>query len=63
MQETLFHRSDTPQSQMQAINALNTRFGRDTITYAAPGRRRGWRLRSSFLSPRYTTSWQELLAV
>ena len=65
VQETLFHRSDTPQSQarMQAIDALNARFGRDIVTYAASGRRRGWKLRSSFHSPRYTTNWRELLKV
>lgn len=65
VQETLFHRADTPASQarMRAIDALNARFGRDTVTYAASGRRRGWKLRSSFHSPRYTTSWQELLKV
>jgi DNA polymerase V len=65
VQETLFHASDTPASQarMRAIDALNARFGRDTVTYAASGRRRGWKLRSSFHSPRYTTSWQELLSV
>lgn len=65
VQETLFHASDSPASiaRMQAIDALNARFGRDTITYASSGRRRAWKLRSSFHSPRYTTSWGELLEV
>jgi DNA polymerase V len=38
VQETLFDASDSPASQarMQAIDALNARFGRDTVTYAYP---------------------------
>jgi DNA polymerase V len=48
---------------MRAVDALNRRFGRDTVTYAASGIRRAWKLRSAFLSPRYTTSWDELLRV
>jgi DNA polymerase V len=42
-------------ARMRAVDALNRRYGRDTVTFAASGRRRGWRLRSAFLSPRYTT--------
>ena len=48
---------------MRAVDALNRRYGRDTVTFAASGRRRGWKLRSEFLSPRYTTRWDELLLV
>jgi DNA polymerase V len=48
---------------MRAVDALNRRYGRDTVTFAASGRRRAWKLRSEFLSPRYTTSWDELLQV
>ena len=48
---------DTPRSKarMRAVDALNRRFGRDTVTFAASGRRRAWKLRSEFLSPRFTT--------
>ena len=31
--------------------------------FAAAGIRRPWKLRSEFLSPRYTTCWDELLTV
>ncbi|WP_158804942.1 DUF4113 domain-containing protein [Acidisoma sp. L85] len=48
---------------MRVIDELNVRYGRDTITYAASGRRRAWKLRNDQLSRRYTTSWEELLAV
>jgi DNA polymerase V len=43
-------------ARIRAVNALNRRYGRDTVTFAASGRRRGWKLRNAFLSPRYTTS-------
>ena len=57
--------ADTPRSQarMRALDHLNRRFGRDTVTFAATGRRRAWKLRSEFLSPRFTTNWDELLRV
>ena len=45
------------------VDSFNARYGRDTVTYAASGRRRAWKLRSDQLSPRYTTDWDELLSV
>jgi DNA polymerase V len=47
---------------MRTVDSLNARYGRDTVTYAASGRR-AWKLRSDQLSPRYTTDWGELLSV
>lgn len=55
--------SAATQARMRAVDALNRRFGRDTVTFAAAGARRAWKLRSAFLSPRYTTRWDELLRV
>ena len=57
--------ADTPRSKarMRAVDMLNRRFGRDTVSFAAAGRRRAWKLRSEFLSPRFTTNWDELLRV
>ena len=61
----LFDRPDTPRSQarMRAVDGLNRRFGRDTVSFAASGRRRAWKLRSEFISQRFTTDWDELLRV
>jgi len=50
-------------ARMRAVDAINLRYGRDTVTYAATGTRRAWKLRSEFISPRYSTSWEELLSV
>jgi len=65
VQGALFDRPDTPRSlaRMRALDGLNRRFGRDTVSFAAVGRQRTWKLRRGFLSPRFTTSWDELLQV
>jgi DNA polymerase V len=39
------------------------RFGRGTVGFGAAGERHGWKLRREFISPRYTTVWDELLRV
>jgi DNA polymerase V len=61
----LFDASDAPARQrlMRVLDSLNARYGRDTVTYAASGRRRAWKLRSDQLSARYTTDWDELLSI
>jgi DNA polymerase V len=55
--------SAASQARMRAVDRLNRHFGRGTVTFAAAGIRRPWKLRSAFLSPRYTTRWDELLRV
>ena len=50
-------------ARMQAVDKLNGRYGRDTVRFAATGVRRPWKLRRDFISPRYTTCWDELLTV
>jgi hypothetical protein len=59
-----FDRHDRPRSlaRMRALDALNRRFGRNTVSFAGAGRHRR-KLRSRFLSPRFTTSCDELLRV
>ena len=51
------------QQLMQALDAANQRWGRDTIHYADTGTGRAWKMRQSRKSPRYTTSWTELPVV
>lgn len=48
---------------MQAIDRANVRWGRDTIKFAASGINGSWRMRRDMCSPRYTTTWNELLTV
>jgi DNA polymerase V len=65
VQNGLFDRPDGAKSQacVRALDKLNRRFGRNTVTHAATGVRRGWSMQRGSLSPRYTTSWDELLTV
>ena len=65
VQGGLFDRPDTPATQrlMRAVDSVNGRHGRYTISFASSGRHRAWKLRSEQLSLRYTTSWKELLRV
>jgi hypothetical protein len=37
--------------------------GRDTLTFGATGRRRAWKMQREFLSPCYTTNWNDLLRI
>lgn len=65
VQEGLFDKADSPRraALMRTVDRLNTRFGRDAVTFAAVGQRRPWKLRRELLSPCYTTAWDELLRV
>jgi DNA polymerase V len=65
VQAGLFDPPDNPRSKarMKALDFLNGRYGRDTLTFAATGRARAWKLRRELLSKRYTTDWNELLSV
>jgi DNA polymerase V len=65
VQEGLFDKADSPRraTLMRTIDRLNLQFGRDTVTFAAAGIRRPWQMSRKFLSPCYTTAWDELLRV
>ncbi len=65
VQGSLFLRPDRPERSalMQAMDALNARYGRDRVRYACSGQDRPWQLRAEYLSQRYTTRWSELLSI
>lgn len=65
VQGDLFGRPDSEVSKglMMSLDQINRRYGRGTVTYGTAGRTQKWKLRSEHISPRYTTSWQELLRV
>ena len=46
---------------MAAMDAINARFGRETMRMASTGTARPWRARQQQLSPRYTTRADEIL--
>ncbi|NHQ93287.1 Y-family DNA polymerase [Janthinobacterium lividum] len=47
-------------STMAAMDALNERFGRDTVHLGSAGLVRRWAMLSENRTPRYTTNWMEL---
>ncbi len=65
VQAGLFHMPDTPARQdlMARLDGLNSRYGRDTVAFAASGIQKAWKLRSDQKSSAYTTRWNDLLRV
>ncbi|MDR5885003.1 Y-family DNA polymerase [Vreelandella janggokensis] len=64
--------AETPQTEadaqrserlMTTVDKLNREFGRGTIQMGLPRKGNAWALRSERRTPRYTTQWNELLAV
>ena len=45
---------------MNALDKINLVWGRDTIKYASSGIKKPWSMKRTMLTPRYTTSWDEL---
>lgn len=62
---SLFPSRDPEKSKalMVAMDAINGRFGRDTVQPVATGREKKWRMRRAQLSPCYTTRIGDLLEV
>lgn len=51
---------DQRASRMKAFDAINSRYGRTTIRYAAEDLSQRWEPKHQLRSPRYTSDWQEL---
>ena len=45
---------------MQCMDAINKKYGSQTIGAAAKGTHQNWTMKRDFLSPQYTTNWQHL---
>lgn len=64
-QTHLFEKKDFSKSEnlMKALDSINKNFGQKGLFYASQGIERKWQALSDHRSPRYTTSWNELLEV
>jgi DNA polymerase V len=51
------------QTRLRAFDAINSRYGRQTIRYAAEDLSQAWQPKRQLRGPRYTTSWEELPTV
>ena len=65
VQESLFDRTRrcAPHHPHAHDRQTQPRHGRDTVSFAAAGIRRPWKMQRDRLSPCYTTDWEELLRV
>ena len=63
VQESLFDRKDDARriTLMRTLDRINRGHGRDTVSFAAAGIRRPWKMQRERLSPCYTTEWEQLL--
>ena len=55
----LFSSPENP-ALMEALDALNIKFGRDAVFLAAQGTTQHWQMSREFLSPQYTTRLKDL---
>ena len=55
-----FQETEKMHRVMKTMDRINKTMGRGAIHYAAEGISKAWSMRREFLSPRYTTHWEEL---
>jgi DNA polymerase V len=65
LQSNLFDNTDleivrSAATRLRAVDAINSRYGRQTVHYAAEDLSDTWQPKRALRSPRYTTNWQEL---
>jgi DNA polymerase V len=59
-QHDLFNPEPNNQLLMSVFDALNQRYGRDTVFVAAQGIEQKWSMRRDMLTPQYTTRWKDV---
>lgn len=65
LQCSFWNTGDTEKQKkiLKTIDECNQLYGRNSIFFGAMGTEKKWALRANFLSPRYTTSFSELLRI
>ena len=48
---------------MAVLDAINQRYGRQTLKLGSEGFKAPWKMKQNFKSPGYTTNWNELIGV
>lgn len=64
-QSDLFYKSNISRSDglMKAIDSVNCKYNAIAIDYASSGTRRRWKRKENYVSPKYTTKWDDLCIV
>lgn len=60
LQPDLFQTQQTKPQLMQVMDEINQRYGTDTVFFAGQGVQPKWKMRRDYLTPQYTTCWQDL---
>ena len=55
--------SQPKKSLMESLDHINSKFGKRTLYSASTGIHQSWQMKQQFLSPKYTTRWDEILSV
>ena len=55
--------SHQKKSLMESLDQINSKFGKRTLHSASSGIDQPWQMKQQFLSPKYTTRWDEILTV
>ncbi len=65
VQGNLFYEFDTTKHSnlMGKLDEINKKYGKDTVKLAIMGQNKKWQLKREYLSPRYTTNWDEIIEV
>lgn len=48
---------------MQKVDEINTKYGTETTHFASTGIDRPWQMKQEYLSPKFTTNWDDILEV
>ncbi|MEL7832357.1 Y-family DNA polymerase [Fodinibius sp. Rm-B-1B1-1] len=55
------HYTTDERNLMQKVDDINTKYGSETAHFASTGIERTWQMKQEYLSPKYTTQWDDLL--
>ncbi|NQZ22931.1 MAG: DUF4113 domain-containing protein [Colwellia sp.] len=59
-QADLFSPDNANPMLMNCLDSINKRYGQGTLTLAAEGQSDSWQMQQHFLSPKYTSNWQDI---
>ena len=59
-QPDLFNMCESKPELMQCMDLINQRYGKNTLGIAAKGINVKWSMKRNFLSPQFTTNWQDI---
>ncbi len=66
VQSDLFSKNQYTQTEhdlMKKVDDINTKYGSETTHFASTGIDRSWQMKQDYLSPKFTTRWDDILEV